>query len=155
MSRMLLPLLAAALLGLFAWVFGPVERTVEDRDLAGLRIDPDSLAEGRHYGPFLKDSVLGLLQAIDSSGRMARVEVQGDSVRFERPDAFSPSRFRRIFQNQRSAKDFRRLKNSPISMLPGEDKGFVAPIRVIDGKEYLVLPYDVLAGWMAEFGSRR
>lgn len=153
-GRILLPSAVAALLALVAWVFSPGERFVEDNGLQELQIDPDSLAEERHFGPFLKDSILTLVSQIDSSGQMVKVEEKGDSVRFERPNSFPASRFVRIFQNQRSSKDFRRLKNSPLSMLPGTDKGFTAPMEEIDGRKYLVLPYDVVAGWITELGNR-
>ena len=155
MGRILLPAVVAVVLALAVWGLSPRERFEEDVDLKEMVIDPDSLADGRHFGPFQKDSILGLVARIDTGGRMAKVVDQGDSVRFERPAAYPASRFRRIFQNQRSSADFRRLKNSPLRMLPGEDMGFVAPVEEIEGVEYLVLPYDVVAGWMTEYGNTK
>lgn len=155
MGRVLLPAVVAGVLALAAWGLSPRVHLEQDADLLGMSIDPDSLAEGRHFGPFQKDSILQLVAKIDTGGRMARVVDNGDSLQFERPASYPPARFRRIFQNQRSSADFRRLKNSPVVMLPGEDMGFSAPIEEIEGVEYVVLPYDVVAGWMTEYGNAK
>lgn len=147
------PLLVVALLLGFAFLLPVGEQKLDDVSMQESRIDPDSLSEGRHFGPVRLDSVLWLLSRIDPAQTKIAVDLQADSLRLSRKPTWSAPRFRRVFLNQRSAKDFRRLKNCPVRMLPGEDAGFVAPVVDLEQVKYLILPYDMLAGMLAEYGD--
>ncbi len=150
---MWLPLLVVALLAAAAVLLSPTESEDQDQSLAEVRIDPDSLADGRQYGTFRLDSIRILFTQIDPKGLFVDISEVEDSVSVRRRAQYPPSRFLRIYQNQRTSEDFRRLKNSPIRMLPGDENGYLAPVTVEKGVRYVTLPYDALAGVLEESGN--
>lgn len=149
---MWLPLLVVALLAAAAILLSPRESKDQQEALAEVKIDPDSLSEGRHYGTFRLDSIRQLFTDIDPKSLFVDVSEVNDSLSVRRRAQYPPSRFLRIYQNQRTSEDFRRLKNSPIRMLPGKENGYLAPITLERGIRYVTLPYDVLAGLLEEDG---
>ena len=149
---MWLPLLVVGLLVAAAVVLSPGESADQQEALAEVRINPDSLAKDRHYGAFRLDSIQQLFTEIDPNSLTVEVTEVDDSLNVRRRAQYPPSRFLRIYQNQRTSDDFRRLGNCPIRMLPGNENGYRAPIELKKGIRYVTLPYDVLAGLLVETG---
>lgn len=147
-----MPLLVVALLAAAAVLLSPGESADQQEALAEVKIDPDSLAEGRQYGTFRLDSIRLLFADVDPNSLSVEVSEVNDSLSVRRRAQYPPSRFLRIYQNQRTSEDFRRLKNNPIRMLPGDENGYLAPITLEREVRYVTLPYDVLAGVLEEKG---
>lgn len=149
-----LPVIVLALLAVTIVLLSPGVSRNEERTLSEISIDPDSLDASRHFGSIRLDSALVLLKKIDPAAAQIAVQLEDDSLTIARKPNFPKSRFLRIYQNQRSAKDFRSLKNAPVAMLKGEENGFRMPVEELDKVKYLTLPYDILAGWLEEYGRK-
>lgn len=148
-----LPLVVVGLLAVVMVVFAPRETAPESADLGVLPMESDSLVEGRHFDWIRMDSVLTLLQKLDPAGMKVAASVDKDSLWVRRKRDFPESRFQRIFQNQRSSADFRRLENLPIRMLPGIANGYVAALKEIDDVTYVKIPFEMMAGMISEYGK--
>ena len=149
-----MPLLVVGLLIAAALLLTPGESDEQPEALAEVKINPDSLAAGRQYGVFKLDSIRQLMTDIDPKSLYVEVSEVEDSLRVRRRAQYPPSRFMRIYQNQRTSEDFRKLKNCPIRMLPGKENGYQAPITMEKGIRFVTLPYDVLAGLLEENGKQ-
>ena len=152
---LLLPLLAVGLLVALSVLFSPRAAAPEQSSLGTVSMESDSMSAGRHYDWIRLDSMMGLVRKIDPQAEKVAMEMKNDSLVLKRKPSFSAARFRRIFQNQRTAKDFRRLEALPIRMLPGEASGYVAEVMREGDIAYIKLPFEMLAGMMAEWGKTK
>ncbi len=150
--EIIVPLVVVGLLGVAAFLLTPGVNEEPSDALAEVKINPDSLAAGRQYGVFKLDSIQVLFTDIDPKSLNVEVSEKDDSLSVRRRAKYPPSRFLRIYQNQRTSEDFRKLKNCPIRMLPGKENGYLAPITEEKGTRFVTLPYDVMAGLLEESG---
>jgi|GEM_PF-6391026 len=150
-----LPIIVLALLAGATVLLSPgVSRSGEDA-LSEISINPDSLDGSRHFGQIRLDSALTLLKQLDPTGGQIALQLEEDSLILARNPNFPKSRFLRVYQNQRTSKDFRSLKNAPVTMLKGDENGYRLPVETLDKIKYVTLPYDILAGWLEEHGRKQ
>jgi hypothetical protein len=154
-GRSLLIWLAPLALVAVAVVFSP--REGEGADPGGRAAESGALlVEGRHYDWVAVGSLLGLMDRLDPGQALARRVQTEDSLVVYLPGAAENPRAVRIFLNRRDPADYpgRLPEDAPFRVREeGKGKfGFHFPKREMGGRKMAPVPFDMLAGLLAEPG---
>ncbi|HHG83801.1 MAG TPA: hypothetical protein ENJ82_03545 [Bacteroidetes bacterium] len=134
-----------------AILLSPGESTAEPLEQESSKVE--SYQEGRHYDYFVKDSILNLLQAVDPTGKYARIDSSEDSLIILITEGVNDQRARIVMLRNRSLRSLKKMlgSNSPFSVKDsGSRSGLYLPIANVNGTEMIPIPYDMLAGLLAE-----
>lgn len=122
-------------------------------------ISSDTLTSERHFDTLSLDSIIWLASIINQSEVKCQMErinegEANDSLKVFNTLGFNKKFFRRDFMNNRKPQEYNSIVNMPIHAFEQDiHSGFKAPIIKVGKLNYVILPFDIVASLIEQFGK--